>query len=656
MAARVLIGSPVRQSPEILNLFLRSLENLISSDIQADCYFIDDNEIELSSQLLEDFKTKAGSLVIIKKCPKTDGQYIRNEKTHFWNERLVWKVASYKNTIIDFCRENGYDFLFLTDSDLVLHPKTLETLIMAKKDIISEIFWTKWQPDSQELPQVWLTDQYNLIRQSRGEVLSREEINLRYTGFLNQLREPGVYEVGGLGACTLISRDALEQGANFNEIYNISFWGEDRHFCLRAAALGLKLHVDTHFPAYHIYRLSNLDEAEEYLNRNTHLDINLSIKAKEQEEEIYFSLVKEFIRTFYSFDHRIVTGYEGLGHFTPKCRNALLQTQEADMNWLVRNKITCVSNPSGLEIIEKTDSKVVLRIFFTLSLSTSSQKGTTPFQGNLTLQKQDQSWQVDSLTLQYPDGTEAMGFSLAELLQYKRRRNKAKNNKLTLMMLVRNEADKMLRRTLKHAAQYVDEAVILDDASTDETVAICKEIFRDMPLTIVSNDIYGFSNEIALRKQLWDLTKRTEPDWILALDADEIFDDGIIQSIHRLIDQPFFDYYTFRLFDMWDEGHYREDTFWQAHKYYRVFLIRYQPDFDYIWHETPQHCGRLPNNIFFLEGCQCYIRLKHFGWSTPELREEKYKRYMELDPEAKYGNMNQYRTILSPAPILKKWE
>ena len=30
-------------------------------------------------------------------------------------------------------------------------------------------------------------------------------------------------------------------------------FGEDRHFCIRAAALGLSLYVDTHYPAYHIY-------------------------------------------------------------------------------------------------------------------------------------------------------------------------------------------------------------------------------------------------------------------------------------------------------------------------------------------------------------------------------------------------------------------
>ncbi|NLI91929.1 MAG: glycosyltransferase [Peptococcaceae bacterium] len=657
MKKRVLIGSPVRQPPDILELFLGSLANLAHSDLETDVYFIDDNEDGCSSDLLEDFKIYSKMNVVIEKGDKSITQYIRNEKTHFWDEKLVWKVAGYKNKIIDYCRMNNYDYLFLVDSDLVLHPKTIEALIEANKDIISEVFWTKWQPDSSELPQVWLYDQYNLIRQTRGEVLGPEETDLRYLGFLNQLREPGVYEVGGLGACTLITQEALAKGVNFNEIYNITFWGEDRHFCIRAAALGFNLYVDTHYPAYHIYRLSDLPGAIEYLSRNTISDISFLRRSKERREEIYLSLIREFIKTFYSCDYRLATGYEGSGYFTPKYLNKLNQVEETNLKWLIQNQITCVSKPVESEITAKTESKIEIRISFTLSIAANGQNETLSLQGNITLLRQEQArWLVDSLQLQYPDGSEAMGFSLAELLQNKKRRNKAKNNKLTLMMLVRNEADKMLRKTLSHAAKYADEAVILDDASTDDTVAICQEIFKDKPLTIVSNEHHGFSNEIALRKQLWNLTVQTNPDWILALDADEVFEDSIIQYIRQLIDQPAFDYYTFRLYDMWDEDHYREDTFWQAHKYFRIFLTRYQPDFHYAWYETPQHCGRLPYNIFALEGCQCYIRLKHLGWSTPELREEKYKRYLELDPEGKYGNINQYQTILSPDPILKKWE
>jgi hypothetical protein len=131
---------------------------------------------------------------------------------------MVWKVARLKDIIIEHAGEENYDYLFLVDSDLVLHPLTLKQLLSQGKEIISNIFWTRWQPGTIEMPQVWLEDQYTLYKKNPLEIISDEEANNRIHEFLNQLRVPGVYEVGGLGACTLISRSALQAGVCFKEI------------------------------------------------------------------------------------------------------------------------------------------------------------------------------------------------------------------------------------------------------------------------------------------------------------------------------------------------------------------------------------------------------------------------------------------------------
>lgn len=105
-----------------------------------------------------------------------------------------------------------------------------------------------------------------------------------------QLRQPGVYEVGGLGACTLIRRSALEKGVRFERIRNLSLWGEDRHFCVRAAALGIPLFVDTRNPAFHIYRDSDLEGADRYMrehhiapfDRETGISLCMIVRDEEQ--------------------------------------------------------------------------------------------------------------------------------------------------------------------------------------------------------------------------------------------------------------------------------------------------------------------------------------------------------------------------------------
>jgi hypothetical protein len=263
MMRSVLIGSPVHQQPEILNEFLTSLLELNQEDVMIEYRFIDDNEIETSRTLLTAFANQTPG-VFINKCTKEQETYQRNEFTHYWKESQIWKVAHMKDQIIDYARENNFDYLFLVDSDLVLHPYTLQQLIKSNKDIISNIFWTKWQPNASELPQVWLQDMYTLYEKQRNETLTDEEINQRTNHFLTKLRIPGVYEVGGLGACTLISKHALQTGVKFAEIPNLSFWGEDRHFSIRATSLGLTLHVDTHYPSFHIYRFSDLSGLPAY--------------------------------------------------------------------------------------------------------------------------------------------------------------------------------------------------------------------------------------------------------------------------------------------------------------------------------------------------------------------------------------------------------
>lgn len=298
-------------------------------------------------------------------------------------------------------------------------------------------------------------------------------------------------------------------GVSFKEIYNLGLAGEDRHFCIRAAALGLELYADTHYPPFHIYRESELAE---------------------------------------------LSGYK----FSPK-----------------------------------------------------------PAAAHSTCQK---------------------------------------GSRITLAMLVRNEAGRYLETVLKHAAGYIDQAVILDDASEDNTGEICRQALQGIPLILHSNKEPHFHNEIVLRKQLWEMAVSSDPDWIIILDADEIFEESAPSALKELARHSDIYYYAFRLYDMWDKQHYREDAYWCAHKWYRQFMVRCVPGFTYSWKETPQHCGRFPVNVGAFNGEKSELRIKHLGWIKPEDRLKKYYRYKELDPDSRYGIAEQYQSILDPRPNLLPWE
>jgi len=506
---RILVGSPVYQKPEILDAFLKSLGNLSRDTISIDYMFVDDNIDENSSKLLAEFEREESKVMVLH--GKKQDAYVCNDDTHYWDDGLILKVATYKNDIIKHALEEHYDYLFFVDSDLVLHPNLIEYLKNLNKEIVSEIFWTQWHNDQPLQPNVWLFDEYDLVPKKLGEKLTEEEMDIRYKQFLAHLKIPGVYEVGGLGACTLISRDALIAGVSFQPIKNLTIPGEDRFFCIRAVVLGIDLFVDTHYPAYHIYREKDLDGVEDYLK-------------------------------------------------------------------------------SG-----------------------------------------------------------EIGLAFAR--QYKDR-----GNKLTLSMIVKNEGQRYLNQVLNSLRGHIDEAVIIDDGSTDNTIRICQETLQGIPLHIIQNEQSMFTNEVELRKKQWNETIKTNPDWILNLDADEILEDGFWASAENLINRRDIDFYFFRLYDMWNKSHYREDKYWNAHSIYRPFLLRYQPHFNYVWNETPQHCGRFPVNALLFPKTTSEFRVKHLGWATETDRAAKYQRYKLLDPDAMYGSREQYDSIMDANPNLIKWE
>lgn len=165
-----------------------------------------------------------------------------------------------------------------------------------------------------------------------------------------------------------------------------------------------------------------------------------------------------------------------------------------------------------------------------------------------------------------------------------------------------------------------------------------------------------FSNETVLRKLQWEETLKLGPDWILFLDADEIFEDSFKKNIKALLaSDSSVDVYKFRLFDMWNDKCYRSDDIWNAHLRYEPYLLRFRREIPYIFEEKAQHCGRMPRNVKYLKSKNSDFRLKHLGWISDEIRKEKFNRYISLDPEGTCGQLEQYNSILDTHPNLEEW-
>lgn len=289
--SKILVGSPVRQKSNILKEFLLGLEEAEKEKNQVTYFFVDDNTEIASSVLLKDFAKKNN--VIIKKGSElydVDAHY----DGHVWHATNLAKVTVYKNEMISYCINNGFDYLFLIDSDIVIDKRAFLQLLSDNVDIVSNVFWSQWQKNGILTPQCfWIPDIY-LQDKAFNVPMTFEEAHKIRMDMVEKLKKPGLYKVDGLGACTMISRRALEMGVSFKEIPNLRIPGEDRPFCIRAGALGIDLYMDSVYPAYHIAKEIYLDRVDEFRQEGFKFDMCQTFE-EEQKKKHKFNYMRKFI-------------------------------------------------------------------------------------------------------------------------------------------------------------------------------------------------------------------------------------------------------------------------------------------------------------------------------------------------------------------------
>lgn len=306
--SRIVIGSPIKQEPEILKEFLLGLDEADKGSHEIGYCFVDDNVDEQSINMLEEF-SKTHNTVIFKGSDLFDASnYAPDGENyhHAWETVNFLKVTEYKNRIIEYCIEKNFDYLFLIDSDIVIDKRTIPQLLSDDVEIVSNVFWNQWQRNGMLTPQCfWIPDIY-LQEKGFFEYMTFQEAHKIRMETIEQMKIPGVYQVDGLGACTMVKRSALEKGVSFKEIYNLKIIGEDRPFCIRAGALGIKLYMDTHYPAYHISREVYLDRVDEFKRDGFKFDMCQVFEEEEEKKKPNFftkfmvrvgkKLVREFSR------------------------------------------------------------------------------------------------------------------------------------------------------------------------------------------------------------------------------------------------------------------------------------------------------------------------------------------------------------------------
>lgn len=225
---------------------------------------------------------------------------------------------------------------------------------------------------------------------------------------------------------------------------------------------------------------------------------------------------------------------------------------------------------------------------------------------------------------------------------------------LYISMIVRNEADRHLEKTLRCARDVLDLVpgllVVTDDCSDDATVEMClahgAAVHQNLRPTFCLS-------ESAARQANYDFVSgfARNGDWILALDGDET-----ISSPHDLVQVMEYSPYPvigLPLLEFWEPTQYRVDGFWVGTHATRLY--KWEP-FGVF---QDQEMGGGSEPLYVKEHVQDgqwlrqdQVELHHWGYLRPEERPLKRAFY---EAKLNNGHNNDHVASITSKPTLRNY-
>lgn len=194
--------------------------------------------------------------------------------------------------------------------------------------------------------------------------------------------------------------------------------------------------------------------------------------------------------------------------------------------------------------------------------------------------------------------------------------------KLAGFLQIYNEESKgNLRRCLDSMSRYCDVICIYDDASTDNSVDVAESYDK---VKLIRGTDNKFDEEMLHKQELLELTLKQNPDWIVWMDADEIFEKeaegGALRKLAASSDT--------------DAHDFRQINFWRSERYYRVDGAYNRGIFCRLWRaslpllfctEHGLHKKPYPEGIRAVKTSD--LRVLHYGFGSDDNIKDKYRTY-----------------------------
>ncbi|HUC83525.1 MAG TPA: glycosyltransferase family 2 protein [Flavisolibacter sp.] len=182
--------------------------------------------------------------------------------------------------------------------------------------------------------------------------------------------------------------------------------------------------------------------------------------------------------------------------------------------------------------------------------------------------------------------------------------------------------------------KLVDEIVMLDNGSTDGTY----EYLKAHPKVVDTLRTEGY-NEGRDKNLLYERVREREPDWIIWVDIDEIFEPAVTRKdLDRLMDRTWVNEYGFRRYHFIDREHFAGSG-----QYFFFTAIHDRV----MWREQPT--GYFEDkildspNVKGIRGIKLNtsLRLKHLGYISKELVDKKKEIYLDVIEEERVASLQK---------------
>ena len=219
-----------------------------------------------------------------------------------------------------------------------------------------------------------------------------------------------------------------------------------------------------------------------------------------------------------------------------------------------------------------------------------------------------------------------MGFNTLSNVFKFHKKWKIEGQKVFGAMRVKNGLP-FIKESLPRLRELCDDVVVVDTGSTDGTVDYLKDNGYKYKIYTESE------NEVDQRNYVLDFAREEGADWVMTLDCDEVMDETMTkEDLEYLINPPdptVFGY-VFRFANFWRGRELvRIDGPWGYMKNTRLFKLL--PSLK-LYSEHPQglHCSAA--DVLPLDSVRFTpFRIKHYGYSSPEIVKKKYEYYTHFD-------------------------